>query len=255
MSKTINGLKLVSNKPVVGFGICLGSVRIAEMAAMTGFDFIMIDLLHSHFSKESATNAIRAIARSGGAVPFGRVSNNDPGSINDLLDAGALGIIVPMVESAEEAVKAIESIYYPPLGKRSKGSPAAVFYGSEYYMEINENLNALVMIETTSAAVKADEILSVPGVTGCLIGAGDLQFEMKMYGRDSEFKSVVYKIVESAKKNNIAVGISVGSPEDLKTWWKSGLDFFLTSHDMGIFNTAIRKYDEKFTRLKVSERI
>ncbi len=254
MNETLKGLKIAGIRPVVGFGVCLGSTRIAEMAAMTRFDYIMVDLLHSHFSKESATNAVRAIARSGGAVPLGRVSNNDPGSINDLLDAGAMGIIVPMVESAEEAVKAVDAIYYPPLGKRSKGSPAAVFYGPDYYTEINRNLNALVMIETVSAAGKADEILAVPGITGCLIGAGDLKFEMKMNGTHSEFMSVVDGVVESAGKNKIAVGISVGSPDELKTWWERGVDFFLTSHDMGILSTAMKKYDEKFTKLEVPER-
>jgi 4-hydroxy-2-oxoheptanedioate aldolase len=247
MKETMRRLEIAGTTPVVGLGICLGSVRIAEMVARTSFDFIMVDMLHSHFDKEHATGAIRTLARSQGPVPFGRVANNDPGTINELLDAGAMGIIIPMVESPAEARLAVESSYYPPLGKRSKGSPAAIFYGSEYYSRINEELNVIVMIETVEAAENAREILAVPGITGCLIGGGDLAYAMKVSQSNENFDTVVEMVVKAAEEHSMAVGISVASTEDLKKWWSQGMNFFLTSHDMGILSAAIQDYEKEFT--------
>jgi len=250
MNDAMKGLSLSGIKPVVGFGICLGSIRIAEMVGRTGFDYAMVDLLHSHFTKEGATDAIRSLSRADGPVPIGRVADNSPGQINDLLDAGAMGIIVPMVESREEAGRAVEAAFYPPIGRRSKGSPAAVFYGNDYYARINSALNLIVMIETPEAAAKADEILSVPGVTGCLIGAGDLSFILQVKGRIAEFRKTVEKTLAAGKKHGVAMGISVNSPEDLQEWWTEGADFFLVSHDMGILNSAIRSHEKKYLKLE-----
>ncbi|ORC36976.1 hypothetical protein B4O97_04955 [Marispirochaeta aestuarii] len=246
MNETVRGLKLAGEKPVIGFGVCLGSVRIAEMVGRSRFDFAMVDLQHSHFDKESATGAIRSLARSNGPAPFGRVAENSPGSINNLLDAGATGIIVPMIESRQEAIRAVESAYYAPLGKRSKSSPAAVFYGDDYYEMINENINVILMIETVSSAEKAEEILSVPGITGCLVGGGDLRYSMMMSNTESEFDSVVSRVSAIAKKNNVAIGLSVGSPQDMKKWRAAGMDFFLLSHDMGLMNNALKEYQREF---------
>ncbi len=254
MKRNINGIALRGKKPIVGFGICLGSVRIAEMVSHTDFDYIMVDLLHSHYGKESATNAIRSLVRPGGPAPFGRVANNEAGDINALLDAGASGIIVPMVGSRQEASAAVDAAYYPPIGKRSKGSPAAVFYGNDYYTEINKSINLIVMIETPEAALKADEILSVPGVSGCLIGAGDLSFIMQETGKASEFRAVIEGLVEAGARNGKAMGISVNTPEDLETWWNKGIDFFLVSHDMSVLSAGIKNHEKKFLKLEVSER-
>ena len=248
----MSGLSMAGETPVVGFGVCLGSVRIAEMVARTSFDFIMVDMLHSHFDKESATGAVRTLARSQGPVPFGRVANNDPGSINDFLDAGAMGIIVPMIESAAEARRVVESAYYPPIGKRSKGSPAAVFYGADYYSKINEALNVLVMIETVEAAKNAEEILAVPGISGCLIGGGDLSYAMKMSQTEESFDETVEMVLSAAKAHKIAVGISVAATEDLQRWWGRGMNFFLTSHDMGILSSALKDYERNFARPNIS---
>ncbi len=254
MNHNLKSLKLAAHKPLIGIGLCLGSVRIAEMVAMTGFDYVMVDMLHSHFDKQAATNAIRSFAHSSAPVPIGRVANNDPGQINDLLDAGALGIIVPMVGSSEESASAVEAAYYPPLGKRSKGSPAAVFYGDDYYSAINQVLNLIVMIETPEAAERVDEILSIPGVTGCLIGAGDLSFIMQQAGQAAEFESIVARTIKAGKRLGVAMGISVGSPTDVQFWWDRGADFFLASHDMGILNTAIHSHEKKYLKMDVAVR-
>jgi 2-keto-3-deoxy-L-rhamnonate aldolase RhmA len=243
---------LKQNKPVIGIGICLGSSRIAEMVSSFSFDYIMVDLLHSHYSKQEATSSIRFLSKCGGPSPIARVMNNDPGEINEVLDAGALGVIVPMVSSVEEAGRAVMSAYYPPIGKRSKGSPAAVFYGSDYIKEIHSLLRLIVMIETPEAAENAEEILSVKGIGGCLIGASDLSFIMKETGCFDRFESSVEKILAVGKKYNIAMGISVNAPEDVKKWYPRGMDFFLASHDMGLFNAALKLHEKKFREIDFS---
>ncbi len=246
MKQGFRGIKLSGHKPVIGFGVCLGSVRIAEMVGRTRFDYAMVDMQHGHFDKYEATSAIRSLVRSGGPVPLGRVANNDSGSINNLLDAGAAGIIIPMVESREEAERAVRGVYYPPIGMRSKSSPAGVFYGDEYFDVINEQVQAVMMIETAEAAAKSGEILSVSGVTACLIGAGDLRFSMKRTGREADFEDAVETVIKAAKKNKIAMGISVSNPADIERWSNEGVDFFLLSHDMGLMNKALKEYQQLF---------
>lgn len=247
-------LALRQRKPVVGFGVCLGSVRSAEMAGETAFDYIMVDMLHSHFEKDDATSAIRSLAKGNGPIPFARVANNMDSDINSMLDAGAMGIIVPMVQDRESAERAVQSCFYSPIGLRSKGSPAAVFYGSDYYKKNNELVDLIVMIETPEAAEKADAILSVSHLSGCLIGAGDLSYILSQRGKSEQLKDIVRHIIQAAHKNGIAVGISVSHPEDLVAWWKEGMDFYLVSHDMGVLHEGIKKHEQLYMSLKVQER-
>jgi len=159
-----------------------------------------------------------------------------------------------MVGSYEESKKAVESAYYPPIGRRSKGSPAAVFYGSDYYSKINDALNLIVMIETPEAAENADEILSVPGVTGCLIGAGDLSFVMKETNRSSEFESVVARVLATGKKRGVADGYQRQFAGGSAVLVDEGRGFLSGSHDMGILNSGIRSHEKKFVNLTVVER-
>lgn len=255
MSTKMKGLALASNRPIVGFDICLGSERVAEMVASTAFDFIMVDLLHSHFDKSTATSAIRAIASSDGPVPFARVSDNTPGTINSFLDAGAMGIVVPMVQSADEAKQAVLSTYYPPIGTRSKGSIGSIFYGSDYFTKFNAMVSLIVMIETPEAAMDAQNILSVPGIDGCLIGSGDLSYILKEKNRSNELRTLIHHVLEVGKQVHVPIGLAVSSPDELKSWWNEGIDFFLVSHDVGVLSTALKNHEKKFTGIEVVERV
>ena len=255
MNQKMRGLSLASEKPIVGFDLCLGSERVAEMVCDTAFDFIMVDMLHSHFDKTAATGAIRTLASSKGPVPFVRVADNTSGTINGFLDAGAMGIVVPMVQSQKEAQDAVLSTYYPPIGTRSKGSLGSFFYGSEYFSRFNALVSLIVMIETPEAAQNAASILSVPGITGCLIGSGDLSYILKESNRSHEFQDLIHQVVRAGKEAHVPIGLAVGSPEELKNWWKSGIDFFLVSHDMGVLATALKNHESKFTNIEVPYRI
>ena len=241
--------KLGQHEIVTGFGLSMGSLRSAEISASTAFDFVMVDTLHGHFDKASATDALRSLARTGRA-PFARVSGIEYGPINDFLDAGAVGIVVPMVCSREDAEKAVNCTFYPPLGRRSKGSIATVIYGSEYASRANDEIALIVMVETPDAVEKAEEIVSVGGVDGCLIGASDLSFVMGVGKQSPQFIDAVRHVRRAGAKRQVAVGISVGSVDEALFWAKEGLTFFLTSHDLALLVTCIGDYDRSFDRLR-----
>lgn len=244
--------KLKDRAPVMGIGLSLGSLRAAEIVAQTGFDFIMVDLLHGHFEKSSATDAIRSIARSGGPVPFARISHNEAGPINDMLDAGAVGIVVPMVNSAAEAKRAVAGTYYPPLGNRSKGSAASIFYDADYPKEINRNLTLVVMVETPEAVDHADEILSVPGVGCCLVGTGDLSFAMDQSKESPEVVAAVDHVIQAANHCGVAVGLAINTAKEASLWKARGALFFLASHDLSLLNDCIHRYDAAFSEFRGS---
>jgi 4-hydroxy-2-oxoheptanedioate aldolase len=242
--------KVSERRPVLGIGLSLGSPRVAEMISCTTFDFVMVDLQHGHFDKGSATDCIRSIARAGGPVPFGRVSRNEQGAINDLLDAGAMGIIVPMIDSAAEVEAALQSCYYPPLGKRSKGSAASIFYGADYPKQINQNLSVIAMIETPEGVSRADEILSAAGLKGCLIGGSDLAFVMQCSRDSVEFLEAVDHVVASAINHGVAPGINVNTVQEAEYWWSRGIQFFLASHDLALVHDSIRRHDAGFAEFR-----
>ena len=239
--------RLSEREILLGTGLSLGSLRAAELVGRTRFDYAMVDTMHGHYDKAGATDSIRSLLCAGGPTPIARVSENSAGQINDMLDAGALGIVVPMIESRGEAEAAVEACFYPPVGRRSKGSIAPVMHGADYAARANSIISLIAMIETPDAAEHADDILGVPEVTACLIGASDLEFVLGT-GRDSaDFLSAVDHVVAAGLSHGVAVGISITSADETEPWIDRGISFFLASHDLAILGSAIRRYDESFT--------
>jgi 4-hydroxy-2-oxoheptanedioate aldolase len=242
--KSIKGL-LKSKKPVFGPSLLLDSTRVAEIIGRCGFDFAMIDTLHGHFDKAKATDAIRALAVTE-TLPMGRVAHNDPGRINDLLDAGALGLVVPMVNSAKEAEEAVQSTFYPPKGIRSKGSAATILYGEDYAQKANEEILLVIMIETPEAIVRADEILAVPGIDACLLGTSDLMFTMGCKRDDPELSQSILRVIETGARHGVPVGMAVKDEKEAKLWWSRGAAFFLVPHDLSILQMAAKTVADSF---------
>ncbi len=241
---------LRARRSICGVGLSLGCLRSAEMIARTRFDFVMIDTQHGHFDKTGATNAIRLTARGQGPCPLARVATNDSGPINDLLDAGAMGIVVPMLETSADARSAVQHVYYPPLGRRSKGSLASVVYGPDYPAKANDSIALIVMIETPEAVNRAEEILSVEGVDGCLIGSSDLVFAMQTTRESAAFHAAVDHVVNAAKAAGVAVGINVASAAEAQRWRARGFSFFLASHDLALLGERINEFDSSFADLR-----
>jgi len=230
--------KWAQGEAVCGTVLSLGSTRSAEICARAGFDFLMVDAQHGYFDEQSSTDAIRAI-ESAGAVPFARVARNDPGRIGTVLDAGALGVVVPMVNSREEAEAAVRATYYPPQGLRSKGGTVATYYGAGYHATANNLVALVVMVETAHAVENIGEIIRVEGVRACLIGSGDLALSLGCGLSDAPILRAVDAVAAACKTSGTPLGITTGSLSAVERWRSLGVSFILVSHDVGALCDAM----------------
>jgi 4-hydroxy-2-oxoheptanedioate aldolase len=208
-------------KVAVGTWMVLGSPLVAEILANLGFDWLVIDTEHGAIDIGTTASIIQAI-RTTDTVPMVRVPWNDPALIKRALDAGAYGLVIPMVNSREEAIAAVQATRYPPLGIRSYGGPRARLYGgADYFAHANEEIALIVQIEHIDAVNHIDEILSVEGVDGYFIGPNDLAVSMGlgpgMEQPDPRHGEAINRVIESGKKHGVPGGIHVGNAEEVNT--------------------------------------
>jgi 4-hydroxy-2-oxoheptanedioate aldolase len=169
--------RLEQGRPVFGASCSLGSPIVAETLALAGFDYLYFDMQHGLVSFDTLFAMLQAVARSG-ATPLVRVQRNDSGLIGQVLDAGAEGVIVPMVNTREDAERAAAACRYVPEGNRSWGPfRVALTLGREPEI-LNREVMCLVMIETAEGVANANEIASTPGVDGVYIGPYDLSLSL-----------------------------------------------------------------------------
>lgn len=168
---------LAGGGTALGLSCALGSAQVAEDFAMAGFDYIYIDQQHGLTSQDTLVGMLRAIARSM-TTPLVRVLRNDAGLIGQALDAGAEGVIVPMVETAADAVIAASATRYAPIGTRSWGPLRATHGLGADPATVNGQVLCLVMIESATAVANLDEILAVPGIDGVYVGPADLSVSL-----------------------------------------------------------------------------
>ena len=171
--------RMLEGKPAIGAEVGLGSPLSAELISPLGFDYVLVDNQHGAWADQSSMHAFRSISL-GTAVPMARVRRNDFGLIGRLLDMGCMGIVVPMVNNAEEAEAAVFATRYPPLGGRSIGPFGTGFLGDDYDDWANDQIFLAVQIETDDGARNAEEIMAVDGIDGCWIGPGDLSRYMRL---------------------------------------------------------------------------
>lgn len=202
--------RMLEGKPAIGVEVGFGSSLAAEMLSLLDFDFVQVDNQHGAWNQESTMSAFRSICL-GSAVPMARVQQNDFYAIGSLLDRGALGIIVPMVETIEEAKAAASAIRYPPRGARSSGYLGTQFHGSDYNNWINEEVFLAIQIESKLAVEHAEEIMAVDGIDGCWIGPGDLAKSMGIDLNTKEGKkaheAAILKVLVACQKTNKIPGI------------------------------------------------
>ena len=166
--------QLRAGQPSIGTFLSLGSALGAEQLAHVGFDWLVIDQEHAAIDATLTEHLLQAISTTA-TVPLVRVPWNGPDWIKRALDAGAMGVIVPMVSSREEAEAVVSACRYPPLGARGIGGTRTRLYGgADYVQQANEEILVVVQIETIRAVEHAREILSVPGIDAYYIGPTDL---------------------------------------------------------------------------------
>jgi 2-dehydro-3-deoxyglucarate aldolase len=209
--------KLKKKKLTIGSWITLAHPAIGEIMAKSGFDWLAVDMEHSAITLSEAQNLIQVIELCQ-VTPLVRVSDNDPTLIKRVMDAGAHGVIVPMVNTAADAKLAVSSVKYPPVGKRGVGLARAQGYGLEfekYKNWVNKHSVVIVQIEHIEAVDNLDEILECPGVDGFIVGPYDLSASLGKPGNyeDSAVKDAINEIRRKSKKHSCVSGFHVIPPD------------------------------------------
>ena len=238
--------KLLQGTPVVGSWLSLGSSSAAEIMAKAGYDFLVVDLEHSPTSVETAAEMIRVIDLAG-CAPLVRLPEFSPSIIKQVLDAGAHGIIVPNVDSADLAEAAVRATRYPPEGTRGVGLHRAQGYGNdflEYFESARTNLVVVAQIESNLAVQNIAKIVAVDGIDAVMIGPYDLSADLGAPGKfDSEnFIQSVQKVTQAASNAGVATGIHVVEPDPaaIESSLKAGHRFLVYSVDMRILDVGAR---------------
>ena len=231
----------------IGSWITLNHISIVEIMADAGFDWLCVDLEHSVIDYYGAEKLIATIEAKG-CVPYVRVGANDPLIIKRVLDAGAKGIIVPMINSKIDAEKAINAVKYPPLGNRGVGLARAQRYGfnfEEYADTINNETRVIAQIEHIDAINNLEDIITVDGIDGTIIGPYDLSGSMGKPGKyeDSDVVDVLRKYEEVSKKVDKPMGYHIIEPNHklVLEKIKNGYTFIAFSLDILFLGTICRE--------------
>ena len=208
---------LQTNQFSLGSWVTLGHTAVAEIMCQAGFDWLTIDMEHSSITLHQAQELIRVIDLAG-CTPLVRVGENDPTVIKRVMDAGAKGVIVPMVNSREEAEAAVAAVKYPPVGKRGVGLARAQRYGfgfEEYKQWAETESVVIVQIEHIQAIENLEAILSTPGVDGSIIGPYDLSGSLGWPGEfeRSEVQQALVRYEETCLKMGKPMGSHVVQPD------------------------------------------
>lgn len=197
--------------------LAIPDALVAEIAARVGFDSLCIDMQHGLADQGSATRTLQATTGTGVPV-LARVPWNEPGVIMRLLDAGAAGVIVPLVNTRQDAEAAVSACRYPPLGTRSYGPVRpAITEGPGYFAAANDALLVFAMIETKQALENLEGILATPGLDGIYVGPADLSLALGLPPeQDStreEHQRTVKSIFAAAKRHGKFAGLHCASAE------------------------------------------
>lgn len=193
-----------------GAWLSIPSAFSAETVAHAGFDWVCIDMQHGVIDYQVAVTMLLALSTTD-CTPIVRVPWNEPGIIGKMLDAGAMGIIIPMVNGVEEARAAVAACRYAPAGARSYGpTRVAMYAGADYFAHANDEVACIPMIETKRALDGLDDILDVPGIDAVYVGPADMSITLGQQPRmDNEgaFEEARVRIAEACAKRGITPGI------------------------------------------------
>ncbi len=224
--------------PVRAVWTISGDPMTTEILGNAGFDVVVLDMQHGlTIGPERAGAFLQAIGTTP-AVPFVRVPWNDPVHLQYVLDAGAYGVIVPLVNTPEEAARAAAACRYPPVGMRSAGPNRVLFSGGDDYLDhANDEVVCLVMIEHIEAVERLNEIAQVPGIDGFFIGPGDLALSMGLplesAASDPAYQAAITRVREVAGAHGLAPGIAPAGPADARRRIEEGFTFCPMGSDWG----------------------
>ena len=230
------------NRPAFGLWSVMPGTIGAEILAKAGADYVCVDQQHGVIDYGSMAPMFQVI-RAGGAAPITRVLSNDPFLIMKALDAGAWAVIVPLVNSAEDAARAVSACRYPPQGIRSFGPVlAADVIGSRDPEKLGGEVVCLVMVETREALERVGEIAATPGLDGVYIGPSDLALSLGLPPTleimEGEHEAAVRRIREACHEHGIAAGIHAPSGEWARRHAQAGFDLITVASDAPLLRGA-----------------
>jgi 4-hydroxy-2-oxoheptanedioate aldolase len=232
------------DRPAIGILLTLNSPLMAEVMGHVGFDWLGVDLQHSETNLAQVQGMFQAVS-STPAMPFTRVAGNDSILIQRVLDLGAYGIIVPYVQSVEEAEAAVRAAKYPPRGVRSWGPIRGTLYGGpDYFEHANDETVVIVMLETRQAVENAEAILAVDGVDGCFIGPNDLSVS---YGGLPErgvlpaAEEGIQQVLAATRATGTVAGIQTYDADDATRRAEQGFRFIGLGSEVRLATAAARQ--------------
>jgi 4-hydroxy-2-oxoheptanedioate aldolase len=232
-------------KPSVGTWLSLGSITAARFLARAGFNWLTIDMEHSLVGWETTTHMLASIADAG-CTALVRVPANRHDHIKRALDNGAQGVVVPMVNSRDEAVAAVAATKYPPVGNRSVGGGAhALNFAAtvtDYYARANDEILVVLQCEHIESVENTDSIFSVPGIDVVFVGPNDLAASMRSKdGKppSAEATSRALKhVLETCRKHNVPAGIHTFSAEEARHRIEEGWQFIAIGSELRMMLNA-----------------
>ena len=247
MPAPVNRLKkrLAAGEMTYGLWLGLGDAYAAEIAAGAGFDWLLID-------GEHAPNDIRSISaqigvlRAGDADAVVRLVDDDPAAIKQVLDIGAQTILIPMVESAEQARGIVRAAHYPPAGTRGVGAALARASGfgaiQDYLTTANDQICVIVQLESRAGLAALDAVLQVEGVDGVFIGPADLAADMGYPGQLAHpaVREAVFDALRRTRAAGLAAGVLATTPEFLNACRSAGANFLGAGIDVTLLAGTLR---------------
>jgi 4-hydroxy-2-oxoheptanedioate aldolase len=241
------------NRAQIGIWNSLCSIIAADILGTAGFDWVLIDMEHSPNDMMSVLGQLQAY-EVGGTVPVVRPPWNDPVVIKRILDLGAFSLLIPMVQTAEEARAAVSATRYPPTGIRGVSlAQRGNRYGriGDYLQRVEKEICILVQIETRVALSNIEEIAAVDGVDGVFFGPADLSADMGLIGQPTH-EDVVAAIDEGARKVAAVgkpTGTLIGDLKLVEHWLKSGFSFVACGTDIALLARGAENLREQAAKL------
>lgn len=235
--------KMLQGEPAFGYSLGLGSPLAAEALSRSGIDFLLLETQHGSWGTDGSILALMAMA-GGAATPMARVARNDYTLIGKLLDQGTLGVVVPMVHTADDARAAAGACRFPPRGTRSWGVGRARTLGDDYLDVIDEQLFLAVQIESIEAVENAERIMAVDGIDGCWVGPADLALSMGVHPRDAaqdeRHRQALERVLEACRNTGKVPGLACSSPEEALRRAEQGFRFLTAGSDVGFMLGGVR---------------
>lgn len=241
--------RLRDRERILGYWSVLDAPVATERIARLGYDYVCLDMQHGLLGYAGLLTSLTAIDAGGASVGLVRVEANDPTPIGRALDAGATGVIVPLIDSAEDAAKAVSAVRYPPLGRRSYGPMRSGLRIGPDPLETHAETVVLAMIETAAGLSEVEAICATPGLDGVYVGPSDLRLAVGgAHTRDSSvdevFEDAVRRVREAAAATGIAAGIHTPDGATAARRLAEGYTFASISSDVVHLEQAARGHLE-----------